>query len=208
MIEELYDFGKDLHHLIDLGMLPKRPFVIDAGACVGKFCGAMTEVRPECEIVAIEPSRRNLPQLLERLSGMSNVAMVNAALASSDGKLEMHDVYGENGKYYQWSSTEKEMASKAVGRSGFERIDTFEIDAVSLETLMEDRDVDYLKMDIEGAEFDVIGSMTEELAARIAQMSLEYHRDCAPLVDKLESLGYEVLHVPENQEIYARRGRR
>lgn len=202
---ELYNFGEGLNHRVNLETLPETPFVVDAGACIGAFCKAMTELRPGCSIIAIEPSRHNLPLLYEMVHPMSNVTPIEKALGGADGEIEMHDVHGENRKFYQWSSTQKERAEMAVGRSGFKHINSYTVPVVTLKTLIGGRRIDYLKMDIEGAEEQVFESMTEEEAKLISQLSLEYHGNLEQVSRHLERLGFAQTIFDKESEIYAYR---
>jgi hypothetical protein len=53
---------------------------------------------------------------------------------------------------------------------------------------------DYLKLDCEGAEHDIVASLTADVANRISQITLELHKveskDPARLAQKLSELGY------------------
>ncbi|MBF0387014.1 MAG: FkbM family methyltransferase [Candidatus Omnitrophica bacterium] len=52
--------------------------------------------------------------------------------------------------------------------------------------------IDVLKMDCEGAEFDIFASLAVEDLQKIQVIGLEYHRDPGPLLDKLRSAGFKV----------------
>jgi hypothetical protein len=53
---------------------------------------------------------------------------------------------------------------------------------------------DYLKLDCEGAEHEIVASMTPATARRIAQITMELHKvpgfDAQTLKERLEQLGY------------------
>lgn len=203
MIEKLHDFGEELHHLVDLERLPESPYVVDAGACVGLFCREMLKVRSKATILAMEPSDKNWKRLLEAYDEegwRGNVICLPVALGSTSGVTMMHDVIGVNGKYYQWASTQKDMAEKARGRSGFERIEEYPVKKVTLDACLLAGRIDYLKMDIEGAEKDVIMNMTPALASCIDQLSLECHGDEDLISNKLEGLGFNI--CAKGAEIY------
>jgi hypothetical protein len=67
------------------------------------------------------------------------------------------------------------------------------------------RSIDYLKMDIEGAEYEVVEHMSTKTASIIKQMSMELHSDDASvnalLCSNLDKLGFNVL--VEKAEVYA-----
>ena len=66
--------------------------------------------------------------------------------------------------------------------------------------------VDYLKMDIEGSEYEVINGLTNELSSKIEQISLEVHNNNlnSQLISRLKDLGYNIKEY-QNNEIYAYR---
>jgi FkbM family methyltransferase len=60
------------------------------------------------------------------------------------------------------------------------------------------REVDIMKMDVEGAEYDIIDSMGDDLFLRIKNFVFEYHhvshyeKRLSEIISRLKKLGYEV----------------
>ena len=76
-----------------------------------------------------------------------------------------------------------------------------------------DGDVDLLKFNVEGAEFDVLESMTTGDFARIKRITVQYHdqeasgalqpRTGARLQSLLEAHGYRCLRLPDARLLFA-----
>ncbi len=57
--------------------------------------------------------------------------------------------------------------------------------------------IDVLKLDCEGAEFDIIEALSTENLKRIRVIGMEYHRDPQPIIEKLEKNGFHVHKIKE-----------
>jgi len=196
----LHDFGGNLHHLVDLDLLPDDPIVVDAGACIGGFIVAIRDLRPKAKIFAIEPCRRNLEDLRVMVAVLPRVELVEAALAGTSGTLLLTDPIGENGRYYQWPSVYLTNAARAFSRSDFVEAKIYNVPAVTLADVVGDAHIDYLKMDIEGAEADVLDAGLDP--DQIGQLSMEVHGPI-PLEQRLRDLGFAGIEV-RGSEVYAR----
>jgi FkbM family methyltransferase len=92
-------------------------------------------------IVAVEPEPANFAALVRNISHYKNIVPVQAALWKEDGEVRL-------GK-----STAHPKGAFAIAEDGEQRVR-----AVTMETLMEEngiRTIDFLKVDIEGAEKEV-----------------------------------------------------
>ena len=80
------------------------------------------------------------------------------------------------------------------------------VPTMTLDTGCINTKVALLKLDIEGAEKDLIETMTQEDANRIEQICMEVHKNCDinKIKEKLETLGYKVQLLPRS-ELYATR---
>lgn len=136
--------------------LPRKARVIDGGANVGAFTLRVLWARPEAHVVAVEPSPENLHYLRQNLAcrlAVGRVDVVPKALTAEYGKVHMIG---------QWSDAQRIHASEGVI-----------VDAVPLGRFLE-RDVDLVKLDIEGAEMEVLAACGEALR-RVARLVVEYH---------------------------------
>ena len=163
--------------------------VIDIGANIGCFSIlAANLVGPEGRVIAVEPDASTYAQLVRNVSlnGLSNVTAVNCAVGGRNGTITLHSDPNR-----LFSSVFSSVNGRAVqGRDQ-------EVQMMTLNELMDAHHVercDYLKLDCEGAEHEIIAGMSQDTARRIGQITMEVHKvpDCDPrqLGSCLEGLGY------------------
>ncbi|MDK2973459.1 MAG: hypothetical protein PWP23_3214 [Candidatus Sumerlaeota bacterium] len=127
--------------------------IVDAGAHVGCFTARLHQWFPDAEIVSFEPEPANAKLLDEnfRLNAIKG-RVVDKALWIEDTTLEFLAGKSNGGRLAETSS---DFDAKAVaGRL----TETVKVPATSLQSVLGERlkDVDLLKLDIEGAELDVL----------------------------------------------------
>lgn len=122
--------------------------MIDAGANVGYSSLYLSAFFPDINIIALEPFEGNYHQLALNTKGI-NAQAIKAALWSSDDDLKIsHDF--RDGK--EWSKTVTQASKKE---------NEILVKAVSLGSILRDHtisSIDFFKIDIEGAEEEVIFS--------------------------------------------------
>ena len=84
-----------------------------------------------------------------------------------------------------------------------DQINTYKVQCMTIPNLLEMHDipvVDYFKLDIEGAEYDLINGLKEGDLDRVNQLFVEFHHHCIPeytvsdtflSVKRIESLGFK-----------------
>lgn len=146
-------FAENTYQLEKFNM-PSRPVVFDVGANIGAFSLAVHLRWPQALITAFEPSPRNFA-LLQK----------NAPFAQCEQKA----VAGTNGVVHIQSAG-THTALKLVESGGIE------VEAVSLQEALRDVPVvDLLKVDIEGAEYEVFAHVTPETLAKVKNILMEVH---------------------------------
>jgi FkbM family methyltransferase len=180
------------NHMVDLTVLNSGCIIIDAGASTGAFIRDIKEKLANPIIYAIEPSSGNMNNLME----INGLVLINAALVGK-GRPEYMTFYEKTG-LPEWGSVNTIHKS----RKGREYpVPTITIDRIL--SIIHDGHIDYLKMDIEGSEQEVILDLTPETAKRIHQISMELHNvSVKAMTSKLESLGYETTF--KTGELYGR----
>ena len=158
-----------------------RPLIVDAGSNVGMSVLCQKLRHPDARIVAVEPDPE-IFRLLERNvreNGLHDVRLINAALAAAPGT----------------------QAFRADGRAGGRLTGDggAHVEVRTLSGLL-DEPVDFLKMNIEGAELDVLTEASRTGAlGRVEQMVIEYHgwarapQRLGPLLDLLDSERFRYL---------------
>lgn len=135
--------------------------VVDAGAHVGIF--SLISSMNAKKVIALEPHPMNYLMLEANLreNNVMDVMALNRALWTQKGKVKIH-LGGHSGAHSVYSSSVK----------------SFEATTTTLADIIDEfGDIDLLKIDIEGAEFDVLERMSPEVLKRINAIVGEIHLD-------------------------------
>lgn len=138
--------------------LPPRPYILDCGANIGMSIIYLKEQFKNAEIVAFEPDDNNFTLLSKNVTsfGFKDVTIRKEAVWIADTELNF--------------SNEGTMGSKIeTAQSGASQT----VKAIRLKRLL-DRKIDFLKIDIEGAEYAVLKDIQDDLHL-VQNMFLEYH---------------------------------
>jgi FkbM family methyltransferase len=171
--------------------------VIDIGANIGCFSVlAARAVGPTGRVLAVEPEQSTFESLRRnvRLNRCENIDARRLAIGGSSGEAELHVGVKMlfNSIYAQVGGVKEGAPAHGTG-SELQRVPMS-----TLENLMDDAEVercDYLKIDCEGAEFDIFREMDERTANRIDQITMEIHRipggEPEALRSRLTDLGFQ-----------------
>ena len=174
---------------------PTRTF-IDIGANVGYFSLLASGLLTRGRVVSIEA----LPEICRKLAHnvelnrVANIRIVNCAVSDQPGQLTMHHAIGNEG-----ASTSK---SAAVSRQA-DRFDpqAVIVPALPVDQILSDVEIDgarFLKIDVEGAEFDVLSGLFR-IIDRLpfdAEVAVELNphilsaQELAQVFDKFAQLGF------------------
>jgi FkbM family methyltransferase len=158
--------------------------IVDLGANIGLTVAHFAELFPRARVIGLEPepemadiARSHVAPWGERCS------ILTAAAWSKDGELTLAKEAGQ------------EFAASVSASPADEG--SLVVEAISLDTLLEDEDrVDYLKMDIEGAEGEVL-SVGTTWAEKVRCINVEIHppNTIESVSALLTDLGFEVSPV-------------
>ncbi len=162
--------------------LTSTSVVLDLGANLGDFSSAIVK-QYGCRCCAIEAN----PALCQKIKPNPRIEVHNLAVAGRSGPITLY------------LSASCDASSILTG--GRRTVGKTEVQAVSLDELFRlagiDQ-VDLIKMDIEGAEIEVLESCSDELLSKVPQLTIEFHDFCGltprPAVERsvrrLRSLGF------------------
>jgi len=161
--------------------------IVDAGANIGAFSLYSARRAPSATIYALEPfpsTRARLAQTLDENQLTSRVKVYDLALADVGGSTRHMPNEGP--------SQSRGTTAEAVPGSVAVRVST-------LEQFLDDAQIaeaDFLKMDIEGAEHEVIHASSPSVMRRFREIALEYHPNgsAEALFQKLSSCGFALKH--------------
>ncbi|MDO9375070.1 MAG: FkbM family methyltransferase [Ferruginibacter sp.] len=170
--------------------LQQGAYILDCGANIGMSIVYLKTQFPDAKIIAFEPDETNFNLLQKNIGsfGYSNVELHKAAVWSENTTLLF--------------SNESSMGSK-VETSANEN--TIKVSALRLKDFI-DRDVDFLKIDIEGAEYVVLEDIAEQLHF-VKNMFLEYHGtfsqnvELARMIEIIKNAGLN-FYIKEAAPIY------
>jgi FkbM family methyltransferase len=146
--------------------IPERGVVVDVGANVGLF--SILAAPFAAEIHAFEPSASNFRLLEKNLADFPNVTIHNSAVGSFNGAALLRVDQGSTEYTLQKFPGELSISS---GRSEPVRVTT-------LAQAFADNRIkrcDLLKLDCEGAEYDILLQAPHDLLAGIGAIVLEFH---------------------------------
>lgn len=155
------------HHFV-IGLLGKESIIIDLGANRGHFS---TEVINDCGATcyAIEA----VPRLYQFIPESPRIRKFNLAICKADGPV-----------IFNISSQEESGSMSALPDTMIE--ESIEIQGMTLKSFIEAnnlKQIDLLKMDIEGAEIDLLKSIDDGTLRKIRQITVEFH-DFLPYFDQ------------------------
>jgi len=148
-IDEVYKFAPSQEKLK----------IIDCGANIGLSVIYLKKLFPNASITAIEPDKKVFSQLEKNLENFkfSNVELLNVAAWTNNVPISFESDGGLGGKI-----SDKETNSTLV-------------QTVRLKNLLQEK-IFFLKMDIEGAEYEVLKDIKEELK-NVENLFIEFHND-------------------------------
>ena len=169
----------------------KRPVIIDCGANYGTSVIFFKKLYPESEIVAVEAD----PDIYKLLSGnierqrMADVTLINKAVAVKRGPVTFYKQGADGGSLHALQDSRGSV----------------QVESISIDELL-CRPVDFLKVDIEGAEVDVLCGCTK--LENVSKLFIEYHsfsdseQELDRMLNKLKQNGFRYyiydLAVPQN----------
>jgi FkbM family methyltransferase len=162
--------------------------VVDIGGHIGGFAVRAARLAHRGQVYAYEASSRNFA-LLEKNCKMNNAQNLHIhkmAVAHQTGKM----------KFFTPSDNGALGSLMQETDSPMETVQATTLTDIITENKIEQ--IDYLKVDVEGAEYDILSNCPPETLAKVKHIVLEYHefegdqRSHHDLVDLLKSHGFHV----------------
>jgi FkbM family methyltransferase len=134
--------------------------IFDAGGNIGAFSLYALLTHPSAKVITVEPSAHTFSRLetTVRAHGVADrCTCIRAAVGGTNGITRIMDSGPSQ--------------FRSVGHDGEP------VRQATLESLLPEGDdpIDYLKMDVEGAEYDALGQAPLQVLRRIRKIGLEYH---------------------------------
>jgi len=195
-----YISPQELFHAVDeifidniYGQQLKRDaYIIDCGANIGMSIIRLKMIAPDAIIDAFEPDEQNFALLKKNIGSFnfSNVALHKAAVWKEKTMLSFN--------------AEGSMSSRIDEKVGIEK-KVMQVEAVRLKDYLV-KPVDFLKIDIEGAEYKVLQDISDGLQV-VKTMFVEYHggfnqnNELLEIFEIINNAGF-VFYIKEAASVY------
>lgn len=200
--------GCDLHMIDEIWAFRKYDYfgyrvqpgdvVVDVGANIGTFTVYAAVACKAARVISFEPFSENFRMLRQNVDAnrLGMVTCVNKAVAAKPGRAAFRLDPDDQGSH-----------GLADGGPG----EVIVVDCCTMEDVFRDysiNQIDYLKMDCEGAEYEILLGMPTPLLQRVRRISMEYHNhpqhDVDELRTHLHTLGFQTEEYGGHR-LYARR---
>jgi FkbM family methyltransferase len=157
----------------------KTPVIFDCGANVGTSCAFFKHIYPQSRIIAFEPNAKITNYLLKNIknNSLENIEVVEKAVWTTNNEIELG-------------------LEDADGSSIYLEKNKTKVESIRLKDYLDkEAVVDMLKMDIEGAEIEVLKDCRQSLN-NVKNIFVEFHsyrngtQKLSELIDVLESAGF------------------
>jgi len=172
--------------------------VIDLGGHKGIFSVFAATSAKDVKVYSFEASPENFAYLSHNISlnNLSNVRAFNVAVGGRDGEttLNLHEDNAQN---------------SLLQRSSLQSVGSIKVETWSLARVLKTvaSQVNLLKMDIEGMEYEALFSCPDEYLQRVERIALEYHdvlvrvpHTVFELIDFLNARGFST-HLSDGNKI-------
>jgi FkbM family methyltransferase len=163
-----------LQQIYKFKSIKKKPYILDCGANIGLSVIYVKKLYPDAEVIAFEPDTKVFNVLSRNIKSFNftNVSIVKKAVWHSETTLKFFSEGADGGRIIE------------DGKSG----NIIEIETVRLKNYIT-RTIDLLKIDIEGAETQVLEDIADVLH-HVDKMFIEYHSFIAQeqTLDKILSI--------------------
>ncbi len=155
--------------------------VVDLGANTGLSSLYLSQRCTKATLVAVEPARANFAVLTANVRDRPRITPVEAAIWPRDGSIELQDAEASGTLMQPWAYRTVEKGS-GLGR--------YAVEAISLPTLMARYGlgaIDVLKIDIEGAEYELFSGDVAAWLPKTRAILIETHERFRPGTDEMVS---------------------
>lgn len=183
--------------------LNELPNIIDIGGFKGDWTVEILKYMPNSKVFIFEPNVENFDYLKQRFSNNQSIEIINQGVGDSCREQ----------KYFNLKSFDgvREM-SGFVKREIYDNyeFDELDIEIVNLDSLdISNEEIDFLKIDVEGYEYNVISGMKEMLKnSKVKFIQFEYggtYKDANfklnDVISLLSEFGYKVYDIQDDDSL-------
>lgn len=184
----LWEVWKTNSYITEDFNIKKDDVIVDIGANIGAFSILAARKASDGRVFAYEPNKKNYNLLLKNksLNNLRNLLVLNLAVAGKKGHADLFISKLNYGAHSICSAdSKKSVKVKSIGLR----------DIFAMNNL---KRINYLKIDAEGAEYDILLNTPAEIIRKVDKIVLEYHdylnhnHDYKDLKEYLEGNGFKV----------------
>ncbi|MCX5706430.1 MAG: FkbM family methyltransferase [Candidatus Omnitrophica bacterium] len=172
----------------------KSSIIVDIGSGRGQFINMMVEMYPYSQFILIEPNPDSAKVLSQEFKTNTNVKILAAAVGARSEK----SVSFYLSETFQFDSLDKSLSDLGGVRKDRSEVTVRMITLRDVFSIFNLQKIDFLKIDAEGAELDILENFSSYDFEMISQISCEFHDFLKPSLRKeveecihnLQSLGY------------------
>ncbi len=192
-----FGMSREEHFLDQLNLTGRS--VYDIGGYIGLFTLFFArKVGPLGRVITCEPNPENFNDLVRNvtLNHFENVILREVAVSNRNGKVELYldPIYPSRGSIKEGARHEQRAARPPI-----------EVEGVTLDTLIHREQLpkpDFVKIDVEGVELQVLHGMANVLESSRPELFIEIHGPLPEaLVHFLGQFSYRLFHVERGLEI-------
>lgn len=186
------------------------PIIADVGAYIGLSTLYFKMLYPKSKIIAIEPNPKAIKILKKNitLNKLRNVLIIEKLLAKSPAKRPFF-VDSTEKEWFSTSSIIKNAWNKTQNTKQIE-VESITINDVLklVTTKFNSKSIDYLKLDVEGTEQQILKNFGTDIVEKIHEIKAEYHKfgdhsqnqQSPYLVKHLKKIGYKKVNYQESDD--------
>jgi FkbM family methyltransferase len=178
--------------------------VIEIGGHVGFITQYFSKlVGPSGKVVVFEPGSNNIPYIERNVRCLRNATLERAAVSSTNGKATLYedDITGQNNSLIRDYKV-ADLVAKSHGQKLIRN--AREVDTVTLDSYVSDHGLtpDFLKIDVEGFEFQVLLGASKTLRG-VRALMVEVTEQKESVTNLLRNAGFRIFdeHEKEHAEI-------
>ena len=204
-----YDTILRFHNLIKAG-----DTVVEVGGHIGYFAVLYTKlIETNGQLFVFEPGENNLPYLQRNLSGKTNAQVIEKAVSNEEGEVTfwLEDLSGQNNSIIEdYHLLDGNIALSGLGDSVIKRavhVPCTTLDHFAAELAAQGKTIDFIKIDVEGAELLVLQGASALLQTKQTALMVEVTREYQAILDLMKAANYHVYFAdgspvtsPDNME--------
>lgn len=176
--------------------LKKEDLVVDIGAHIGIF--SLHASKKCSKVYSFEPFKRNFEMLMKNIkfNNQKNIFPINMAVSGDSGKRDL------------FISKTRDCDHSFYFIEGAKDVTKDVVDTISLKDFFEKYNIErinFLKMDCEGGEYDILLNCPEEILNKIDKIVMEHHNIGKykenVLIDLLEKNNFKVAKRPSDNPV-------